>query len=63
MASNDDVVPVPRDRPPESGSERETLCGMLDFLRATMVHMIEETARHCGHMDLLRECLDGSVGE
>jgi len=24
--------------------------------------MIEETARHCGHLDLLREATDGVVG-
>jgi hypothetical protein len=24
--------------------------------------MIEETARHVGHLDILREQLDGSVG-
>ncbi len=32
-------------------------------LRDVMVHMIEEYARHCGHADLLRECLDGRVGQ
>jgi hypothetical protein len=26
-------------------------------------HMVEEYARHCGHADLLRESIDGSVGE
>jgi hypothetical protein len=25
--------------------------------------MIEETARHCGHLDLLREATDGQTGE
>jgi len=25
--------------------------------------MIEETARHAGHADLLREAVDGTVGE
>jgi hypothetical protein len=35
----------------------------MDFtLRFAMLHMIEETARHCGHLDLLREATDGSVG-
>jgi hypothetical protein len=24
---------------------------------------IEEYARHCGHADLLRECIDGRVGQ
>ena len=26
------------------------------------VHMIEETARHAGHADILRELIDGSTG-
>ena len=32
-------------------------------MRWILVHMIEEYARHCGHADLLRERLDGVVGE
>ena len=32
-------------------------------LRWVMAHMIEEYARHNGHADLLRECLDGSTGQ
>jgi uncharacterized damage-inducible protein DinB len=32
-------------------------------LRWILVHMIEETARHCGHIDILREMLDGATGE
>jgi uncharacterized damage-inducible protein DinB len=32
-------------------------------LRWTLIHMIEETGRHAGHLDLLRELLDGSTGE
>jgi uncharacterized damage-inducible protein DinB len=31
-------------------------------LRWILVHMIEEYARHNGHADLLRECIDGRVG-
>jgi hypothetical protein len=27
------------------------------------VHMIEEYARHNGHADLIRESIDGQVGE
>jgi len=26
-------------------------------------HMVEEYARHCGHADLLRECVDGRTGQ
>ncbi|MGW0663714.1 DinB family protein [Streptodolium elevatio] len=32
-------------------------------VRELMVHRIEEYARHCGHADLLRECIDGRVGQ
>jgi hypothetical protein len=31
-------------------------------LRWVMTHMIEETARHAGHMDITRELLDGTTG-
>ncbi|MQA08573.1 MAG: DUF664 domain-containing protein [Pseudonocardiaceae bacterium] len=31
-------------------------------LRWIVVHMIEETARHAGHVDILREQIDGSTG-
>jgi hypothetical protein len=27
-----------------------------------MFHMIEETARHAGHADIIRETLDGARG-
>ena len=37
---------------------------MIDFsLRWIYLHMIEEYARHNGHADLLRERIDGVVGE
>ena len=32
-------------------------------LRWVLLHLIEETARHAGHADTLREAIDGSVGE
>ncbi|GHE94305.1 hypothetical protein GCM10017786_29170 [Amycolatopsis deserti] len=31
-------------------------------MRWVLVHMIEETARHAGHADILREQIDGSTG-
>lgn len=35
----------------------------MDFnLRYALTHMVEETARHCGHLDLLREQIDGTTG-
>jgi uncharacterized damage-inducible protein DinB len=32
-------------------------------LRWVLLHLIEETARHAGHADLLREAIDGVTGE
>ncbi len=31
-------------------------------VRWVLLHLIEETARHAGHADLLREAIDGTVG-
>jgi uncharacterized damage-inducible protein DinB len=44
----DDVVTTP------SGAQAN--------LRAILVHLIQETARHNGHADLIREALDGTTG-
>jgi uncharacterized damage-inducible protein DinB len=32
-------------------------------IRDVLVHVIEEYARHAGHADLLRECIDGRTGQ
>jgi uncharacterized damage-inducible protein DinB len=32
-------------------------------LRWVLVHMVEETARHVGHLDIVRELIDGATGE
>jgi len=45
----DHVVPTTRDR--------------RVSLRWILVHMIEETARHAGHADIIREMVDGVVGD
>jgi hypothetical protein len=37
--------------------------GMTFNLRYALTHLIEETSRHLGHLDLLRESTDGSTGE
>lgn len=47
------VTPVASPRP---GEEEMTL-------RWVVVHMIEETARHVGHADFMREAIDGQTGE
>jgi hypothetical protein len=43
-----------------SGTRRN---GQSFTLRWVLLHLIEETARHAGHADLLRESIDGVVGE
>jgi hypothetical protein len=32
-------------------------------LRWVLLHLLEETARHAGHADLIREAIDGQTGE
>jgi hypothetical protein len=32
-------------------------------LRWVLVHLLEETARHAGHLDLMRERIDGRTGD
>ncbi len=46
--------------------DAETEGALKDFhptVRWVVAHLIEETARHNGHLDLLREMADGSVGD
>jgi uncharacterized damage-inducible protein DinB len=54
-SSLDDFAVVPR----KAGSA-ETAPWTL---RWGLLHLIEETARHNGHADILREAIDGAVGE
>jgi hypothetical protein len=37
--------------------------GRVPSLRRLLIDMIEEYARHVGHADLIRESVDGLVGE
>lgn len=37
--------------------------GRTNDLRGIMIHMVEETARHLGHADLIREALGGATGD
>jgi hypothetical protein len=32
-------------------------------MRWTLIHMLEETARHAGHVDIIRELIDGFTGD
>lgn len=45
-------APVPRSRPDRPAPT----------LRWALIHMIEETGRHAGHADILRELIDGTTG-
>ena len=48
---------------PERLARRTWPDGRAPSLRWILVHMIEEYARHNGHADLIRESVDGLVGE
>lgn len=43
-------------------AQREGRKGPLT-LRWIVAHMLEETSRHCGHLDLIRELTDGVTGQ
>lgn len=57
---------VARSRVIAAGADLNTPCAMPKQarrnLRWVLLHMIEETARHAGHADIIRETLDGSRG-
>jgi uncharacterized damage-inducible protein DinB len=48
---------------PDLGVKGTMKDGNQVALREVLVHMIEEYARHCGHADLLRERIDGRIGQ
>ena len=49
-----------------AGLELDAPCARPDLadrnLRWVLLHLIEETARHAGHADIIRETLDGTRG-
>lgn len=45
-------APIPRPRPESPAPS----------IRWALTHMIEETGRHAGHADILRELIDGATG-
>jgi uncharacterized damage-inducible protein DinB len=48
---------------PDLGIRAARKDGSTIALREVLLHMIEEYARHCGHADLLRERIDGRIGQ
>lgn len=74
VAPTDTLASIVADYEAECARSRESIAGAdLDevaraegntfTLRYALAHMIEETARHCGHLDILREKIDGSRGQ
>lgn len=57
------TVQVLRDTGLDGPAELTLPDGRKPTVRAMLVDMIEEYARHTGHADLLRESVDGLVGE
>ena len=51
------LTAVPVGRHPD-----EPLASQTTDLRRIILHMIEETARHAGHLDAARELIDGRTG-
>jgi uncharacterized damage-inducible protein DinB len=43
-------------------SAAETFDGRRPSVRWILVHMVEETGRHAGHADIIRELIDGETG-
>ena len=59
--SNAILAATPLDTAPV-GRHPDSLGAETTDLRRIVLHMIEETARHAGHLDAVRELLDGRTG-
>ncbi|WP_433515887.1 DinB family protein [Nonomuraea sp. CA-143628] len=59
--SNAVLAATPLSTPPQ-GRHPGPLGDEITDLRRIVLHMIEETARHAGHLDAARELLDGKTG-
>ena len=62
QAAHTDEVVASRDWDAESVGEDEH-SGKPYALRYIIMHLIGETARHNGHLDILRELADGITGD
>jgi hypothetical protein len=61
---------MPRDRypsavrhPERAGRAPHVACAATVPANDSVISVIEETARHCGRLDLLRERIEGQSGE
>jgi uncharacterized damage-inducible protein DinB len=55
------LTSTPLSTPPK-GRHAQGQADQVGDLRFIVLHMIEETARHLGHLDAARELLDGRIG-
>jgi hypothetical protein len=57
---------IEQSRAVTASMDLDSPCALPDIIecnvRYVLFHMIEETARHAGHADIIRETLDGSRG-
>jgi hypothetical protein len=61
-ARSDTVLAATPLSAPPRGRHPGPLSDDVTNLRWIVLHMIEETARHAGHLDIARELLDGKTG-
>ncbi len=55
------LTATPLSSPPR-GRAYDEIADEVSDLRWVVLHMIEETARHAGHLDMARELIDGQTG-
>lgn len=56
------IAGAPLSATPAGRHPDETLASQTTDLRRIVLHVIEETARHAGHLDAGRELIDGRTG-
>jgi len=56
------IAATPLTAAPAGAHPQEPLASQTTDLRRILLHMIEETARHAGHLDAARELIDGRTG-
>jgi len=61
-ARSDAVLAVTPLSAPPRGKHGDPQTGEPPDVRWPVLHMIEDTARHAGHLDIARELLDGQTG-
>jgi hypothetical protein len=60
IAASDEIIDATDlDSPPASPESAWEEAGLFSTLRSVLLHVIVETSVHAGHLDLVRELLDG----